>query len=119
MLTTPFQTMKLVIHVAKMQQIMFFVNRLMVNVNCPIGNLYCGYFYFYSSNQAPIIKLNTYMTQFTCSHHGILICEKNTTYLDAKGASKKKCLLYKQLIQSKAPDFTRRRLNERVKTFYI
>ena len=35
-----------------------------------------------SSNQAPTVMFNTYMTQFTCSHHGILICEKITTYLD-------------------------------------
>ena len=27
----------------------------------------------YSSNRAPMIMFNTYMTQFTCSHHGILI----------------------------------------------
>ena len=32
--------MKLVIHVAKMQQILFFVHRLMMNVNFPIGNVY-------------------------------------------------------------------------------
>ena len=42
MMTAPFQTMKLVIHIAKMQQILFFVNRLMMNVNLPIGNVYCG-----------------------------------------------------------------------------
>ena len=30
-----------------------------------------------SSNRAPMIMFNTYMTQFTCSHHGILIREKN------------------------------------------
>ena len=42
MLTTPFQTMKLVIHVAKMQHILFFVRQLMMNVNCPIGNVFCG-----------------------------------------------------------------------------
>ena len=41
-LTTPFQTMKLVTHVAKMQQIMFFVHQLMMNVNRPIGNVYFG-----------------------------------------------------------------------------
>ena len=40
-----------------------------------------------SSNIAPMIMFNTYMTQFTCSHHGILISEKITTYLDAKGKS--------------------------------
>ena len=37
-----------------------------------------------SSNQKPMIKFNTYMTQFTCLHHFILICKKITTYLDAK-----------------------------------
>ena len=31
----------------------------------------------YSSNKAPMIMFNTYMTQFTCSHHGILILEKS------------------------------------------
>ena len=41
-----------------------------------------------SSKQAPMIMFNTYMTQFACSHHGILIREKITTYLDAKGKSK-------------------------------
>ena len=46
-----------------------------------------------SSNRAPTIMFNTYMTQFTCSHHGILIIEKNTTYLDAKGKSKRTCFL--------------------------
>ena len=30
-----------------------------------------------SSNRAPMITFNTYMTQFTCSHHGILIHEKS------------------------------------------
>ena len=30
-----------------------------------------------SSKQAPMIKFNTYMTQFTCSRHGILISEKS------------------------------------------
>ena len=39
MLTTTFQKIKLVIHVAKMQQIMFFVHRLMMNGNDPIGNV--------------------------------------------------------------------------------
>ena len=33
---------KLVIHVSKMQQIMFFLHQLMMNVNLPIGNVYCG-----------------------------------------------------------------------------
>ena len=39
--TTTFQTMKLVVDVAKMQLILFFVHRLMMNFNCPIGNVYC------------------------------------------------------------------------------
>ena len=46
-----------------------------------------------SSNRAPMIMFNTYMTQFTCSHHGILIREEITTYLDAKGKSKRTCFL--------------------------
>ena len=37
-----------------------------------------------SSKLVPMITFNTYMTQFTCSHHGILIRETFTTYLDAK-----------------------------------
>ena len=59
------------------------------------------------------------MTQFTCSHHGILIREKITTYLDAKGKSKKNYFLCEQLIQTKTPDFTRKILYERVKLFSI
>ena len=47
----------------------------------------------YTSNIAPMIMFDTYMTQFTCSHHGILIREKITTYLDAKGKSKRNCFL--------------------------
>ena len=30
-----------------------------------------------SSNRELMIMFNTYMTQFTCSHHSILICEKS------------------------------------------
>ena len=60
-----------------------------------------------SSNQSPMITFNTYMTQFTCSHHGILIRERITTSFDAKGKSKKTCFLCEQLIQTKNPDFTR------------
>ena len=41
-----------------------------------------------SSNQSPMIMFNTYMNQFTCSHHGI-IRQKITSYFDAKGTSKK------------------------------
>ena len=33
---------KLVIHVAKMQQILFFVHQLIMNVNYPIGNVFFG-----------------------------------------------------------------------------
>ena len=57
------------------------------------------------------------MTQFTCSHHGILVCEKITIYLDAKGKSKKNCFLCEELIKTKTPDFTRVKLHERVKLF--
>ena len=60
-----------------------------------------------SSNRAPMIMFNTYMTQFTCSHHGILIREKITPYLDAKGKSKRNCFLCEELIKIKTPDFTR------------
>ena len=37
--------------------------------------------------------------------------------MDAKGKSKKACLLCEQLIQTKTTDFTRGRLYERVKLF--
>ena len=46
-----------------------------------------------TSIRAPIIMFNMYMTQFTCSHHGILIHEIITTYLYAKGKSKMTCFL--------------------------
>ena len=59
------------------------------------------------------------MTKFNFSHHGILIRKKITTYLDAKGTSKKTCFLCEQLIQAKTPDLTRGRLYEREKTFSI
>ena len=59
------------------------------------------------------------MTQFTCSHHGILIREKNTTYLDAKGKSKRTCFLCEELIKTKTPDFTRVKLHERVKLLSV
>ena len=70
-----------------------------------------------SSNQAPKIMFNTYMTQYTCSHHGILISEKLTTYLNAKGKSKRNCFLCEELFKAKTPDFTRGKLHERVKLF--
>ena len=73
----------------------------------------------YSSNRAPMIMFNTYMTQFTCSHHGILIREKITTYLDSKGTSKNICLLCEKIIQARTPDSTRKRLYERVKPFSV
>ena len=71
----------------------------------------------YSSNQAPMIMLNMYITQLTSSHHGILMLEKITTYLDAKGTSKNYCFLYKQIIHANTPDFTRGRLYDRVNFF--
>ena len=58
-----------------------------------------------------MIMFNTYMTQFTCG--------KITTYLDAKGTSKNTCFLCEQLTLAKNPDFTRKRLCERVKMFPI
>ena len=72
-----------------------------------------------SSHQAPMIMFNTYMTQFTCSHHGILILEKITTYLDAKGTSKSTCFLRKELIKTKTSDFTRGNIHKRLKLFSI
>ena len=66
-----------------------------------------------------MITFNTYMTQFTCSHHGILICKKITTYLDANGKSKKTCFSCEQLMETKTPDFTCGRLDERVKLFSV
>ena len=59
------------------------------------------------------------MTQFTCSHHGILIRETITNYLDAKETSKNTCFLCEQLIQAKTPGFTRGRLYNRVTLFSI
>ena len=64
-----------------------------------------------------MIIFNTYMIQFTYSHHGILIRKKIATYLDAKGISKNTCYLCEKLIHSKTPDFTRKKLYERVKLF--
>ena len=66
-----------------------------------------------------MITFNTYKAQFTCSHHGILIREKITTYLDAKGTNKKTCFFFEQIIQAKTPYFTRGILYERVKLFSI
>ena len=58
------------------------------------------------------------MTRFNCSHHGILIHKKRTTYLDAKGTYKS-TFLCEQLIQAKTPDIKRGRLYERVKLFSV
>ena len=52
----------------------------------------------YSTNQIPMIMFNTFMTEFNCSHHGILIHKKITTCLDAKETYKKTCDLCEQLI---------------------
>ena len=72
-----------------------------------------------SSNRAPMIMFNTYMTQFTCSNNGILIREKITTYLYSKGKYKRTRFLCEELIKTKTPDFTRGKLHERVKLFSI
>ena len=64
-----------------------------------------------TSIRASMIMFKTYMTQFTCSHHGILIREKITTYLDAKRKSKRACFLCEELIKTKTPDFTRGKLH--------
>ena len=58
------------------------------------------------------------MTQFTCSHHVIIIRKNVTTYLDAKGTSKT-CFLCEQFIQANTPDSTRIKLYERVKLFSV
>ena len=130
MLPTNLQTMKLVIYVAKMQQILFFVHQLMMNDNFPnrkcvlrkctaCTSISLPGVEIYSSNRAPMIMFKTYMTQFNCSHHGIIIRKKITPYLDEKGTSKNTCFLCEQLIQSKTPDFTRGGLYERVKLFSV
>ena len=66
-----------------------------------------------------MITFNTYMTKFTCSHHGILVRGKITTCLDAKVTYKKNCFFCEQLIQTNTPDFTRGRMYERVKLFSV
>ena len=70
-----------------------------------------------TSIRLPMIMFNTYMTHFTCSHHGILIRKKITTYLDAKGKFKRTCFICEELIKIKTPDFTRGKIHERVKLF--
>ena len=72
-----------------------------------------------SPKQSPRITFNTYMTQFTCSHHVTLIREKITTYLDAKGTSKNTCFLCEQFIQAKTPYFTRRGMYDISEPFSI
>ena len=72
-----------------------------------------------SSIRASMIMFNTYMTQFTCSHHVILMCEKITTYLDAKEKYKRTSFLCEEIIKTNTPDFTRGKLHERVKLFYM
>ena len=66
-----------------------------------------------------MIAFKMYMTKCTCSHHGTLIREIITAYLDAKGTYKQTFFLYEKLIQSKTNYFTRRRLYERIKLFPI
>ena len=51
-----------------------------------------------SLKRSTMITFNTHMTRVPCSHHGILIIEKITTYLDAKGTSKSNCSYKKQLL---------------------
>ena len=70
-----------------------------------------------SSNRAPMIMFNTYMTQLTCSHHGILIREKITIYLDAKGKSKRTCFLCEELFKTKTLGFTCGKIHETIKLF--
>ena len=82
----------------EMQQIVVFVHRLMMNFNCPIGNLYCGsvlpVLLLFSQELKEIHQTElqllclTRILLNTCSHHGILIREIITTYLDARGTSK-------------------------------
>ena len=59
------------------------------------------------------------MTQFTCSHHGILRRGIITTSLDAKIKSKNTCFLCEEINQAKTPDFTHGRFYRRVKLFSI
>ena len=66
-----------------------------------------------------MIMFDIYMTQFTCSHHGIIIHEKITTYLDAKGTSKNIFFLCERLIQSRTPYFKRGILYDKVNLFSI
>ena len=72
-----------------------------------------------TSDKAPRISFNTYMTQFACSLHGVLKLEMTTTYVDTDGKAKKTCLLCEQLIESKTENFSRGRFYERLKLFSI
>jgi hypothetical protein len=72
-----------------------------------------------TSSTAPMIMFHTYMTQFSCSHHGVVILDKVSYYLDDKGKKKKTCWFCEQLIQAQTPDFERGRLYEKVKLFAI
>ena len=128
MLTMHFQRKKLVIHVAKMQQILFFVHQLMMNLNCPIRNVSCRSVLsvvLLLSLELKLIHqtehhwlcLTRIWLNFTFSHHGILIREKITTYYDAKWKSKITCFLCEELIKTKTPNFTYWKLHERVKLF--
>ena len=68
-----------------------------------------------SSNRAPMIMFNTYMTQFTCSHHGILIREKSPLMWMQRENLKGLVSYVKK--KTKTPDFTRGNIYERVKLF--
>ena len=66
-----------------------------------------------------MIMFNTYMNQFTFSHHGILIHEKSPLIWMQKKNIKILVFLCEELIQTKTPDFTRGRLYERVKLLSV
>ena len=130
MMTTTFQTMKPVIHVAKNAADSVLCST--TNDECQLLNWKCVLrkctartsiaipgFERYLSNRAPMIIFNTCMTPSTCSHHDILIRENNTTYLYAKETSKNTCFLFEQIIQAKTPDLLRGILYERVKLFSV
>jgi hypothetical protein len=59
------------------------------------------------------------MTQFSCSHHGVVTLDKVTYYLNDKGKKRKTCVFCEQLIQAKTTDFERGRLYEKVKLFAV
>eukprot|EP00978_Attheya_sp_CCMP212_P037520 scaffold177762_cov62-Attheya_sp.AAC.1 len=72
-----------------------------------------------TSSTAPMIMFHTYMPQFSCSHHGVVMLDKVTYYLNDKGKKKKTCVFCEQLIQEKTSDFERGRLYEKVKLFAV